>query len=762
MWHGMARLVPRHACLLRGAPRLLPLLTRIPTMRPLAGLLFLLALLTAAAPSAVAGIPNYRALLVGVSEYPHLKKDLSLDGPRNDVARMREVLVARGFPPQSIAVLADGVTGAELPTRARILAELEKLARTAKAGDYIVLLMAGHGSQQPVPVGSPYAADEPDGLFEIFLPRDVEGWGNKAGGSEGEVKNAIVDNEIRALVDRMTAAGAFVWGIFDSCHSATLVRSAGNSEVKLRQVTPADLGVPPEVLDRAVARASGAARAPAADRPRARSIGPNEGGAVFFYAAQTFEPTPEMRLPAGAPDRRSHGLFSFTIMQALEGGASMSYQQLAQQVLTRYGGMAEARATPLFSGTALQSGLLGQPFSSVRQWPVVAGAQLTLPAGALADIHEGAVFALLPTAVARDDQALGHVQVVKADATTAMLASVAHGGAPARSAADLKDGRIARLVQPALKFDFTVGVDLSACAQPCLFQEAIQRLKSPAAGAVPKAQVRWVDAGQTANLKLVAQGRRLWFTPPSMAASLACTTGDDKEKSACVERMEKTLVYLEAGSGATTDGLAAQLRPALHAASRASNLMRVATSLSSSTAAGQLKLTLHHVPAKGAESVILGANAPRLKPGDRVRIDLENTGRSALDVTVLYLDSKYGISVMYPHEAGASNRLEAGAKPQPIEIEITDSTFGTERLAVIAAEARRQGDRADYSFLAQPTLPSEVVTRGLRGDVSDAETGATNLFRDAGFAEFATRGARPSPPPSNTGMQVFSWQVVPQ
>ena len=732
-------------------------------MRSLAGLLLCASLLTAAASSWGAS-PTYRALLVGVSEYPHLKKELSLEGPRNDVARMRDVLAARGVPSQNIKVLADGVAGSELPTRSRILAELEQLARTAKRGDYIVLLMAGHGSQQPVPPGSPYAADEPDGLFEIFLPRDVEGWGNKGGGQDGEVKNAIIDNEIRALVDRMTAAGAFVWAIFDSCHSATLVRSAGNPEVKLRQVTPADLGVPPEAVDRAVARAAAAKPPTGAERPQPKPAARSgsEGGSVFFYAAQTFEPTPEMRLPAGAPDRRSHGLFTFTILQALEGGAGMSYHQLAQQVLTRYGGMAEARATPLFSGTALQSGLLGQAFSAVRQWPVGTSGPLTVQAGALADVHEGAIFAVLPSAVARTEEALGYVQVTKSDAVSSVLAPVAHAGMPERSPAELKNARIARLVQPALKFDFSVAADLSGCAKPCAFTEPVEQLRAAGTASVPGAQVRWVDSAQTAHLKLMAQGRRLWFAPPSLSGAKACATGDEKERHACMAQLEKSMVYVEAGVGASVEGLLAQLRTSLHSASRATNLMRVATTLSSTASANQLKLTLHHVPAQGAETLITGANAPSLKPGDRVRIALENVGRTSIDVTVLYMDSKYGISVMYPYEPGASNRLEAGAKAQPIEIEITDSTLGTERLAVIAAEARRQGDRTDYSFLSQPTLPSELVTRGLpgAGDESPA-SGAAQLFRDAGFAEFATRGARPAPAPtSTTGMQVFSWQVI--
>jgi hypothetical protein len=726
------------------------------SMRLIGSLLATFALVVGAAAPALANTPNYRALLVGVSEYPNLKKELWLDGPRNDVMRMREVLAARGVPAQNITVLADGVPGAELPTRRRILDELERLARTARSNDYIIVHMAGHGSQQPVPAGSPHAGDETDGLFEIFLPRDVQNWGNKASGSEGEVPNAILDHEIRTQVDRMTAAGAFVWGIFDSCHSATLVRSAGNAEVKLRQVTPADLGVPVEAMDRSTARAAASARASTPVAPKPRPAVPGQGGSVFFYAAQTFEPTPEMRLPAGAPDRRSHGLFSFTIMQALEGGAGMTYQQLGQQVLTRYGGLSEARVTPLFTGTSLQSGLMGQTVSSVKQWPLVEGTQLSIRAGSLADLNEGAVLAILPAAISRTEEAVGYVQVAKSELTSSTLAPVEHAGKPARALADLKAGKVARLVQPALKFELSVGTDLAGCASPCPFEPAIAKLKSAAPGTL-QTQVRWVDGAQTAQLKLVADGNRLWLAPPSLSGSQWCRGAD---RAACLARMDKTLVYLEAAGSATAEKLSQQLGTMLHGASRASNLMRVATSLSSTQAASQLQLSLQHVPAAGSPVEINPAQPPKLKPGDKVRVTMENKGRTAMDVTVLYLDSKYGIGAMFPDE-GASNRLEAGARLQMGDLEITDSTLGTERLAVIAAEARSKGEMANYSFLAQPTMESSVVTRSV-GASRDAGGAAADVFRDAGFAAHVTRGMpRPAAPPENTGMQVFTWQVVP-
>lgn len=710
---------------------------------------------------ATTAAPTHRALLVGVSEYPHLRKDLHLEGPRNDVIRMREALVARRVATENITVLADGVPGAELPTRERILGELDRLARTAKAGDYIVILMAGHGSQQPVPAGSPFAAEEPDGMFEVFLPRDVEGWGNRASGTEGDIKGAILDHEVRARVDRMTSAGAFVWAIFDSCHSASLVRGA--SDVKMRQVTPDELGVPKEVVDRAVARAAAARDRLAASGGspvRNRSVGPNEGGSVFFYAAQTTEPTPEMRLPAGAPDRRSHGLFSYTILQALEGGAGMTYQQLAQQVLTRYAGMSEARATPLFSGTAMHTGLLGQATTGVQQWRVqAAGERWGIAAGALAGVEEGAVFAILPSAIASLDAVIGYAEVGRADATFATLQPVAFGGVDAKPLSALRSGQVARLVRPSFKFDFVVGVDLESCEKPCAFEGPLAQLRSAGSAGVPGAKMSWVGGKDSANIRLIADGRRLWLAPPSLAAGRPCVAVSADKREACRKEMEQYVKYVDVASTTKPETVVQFLRTALHSASRATNLMRVATGLGTGVSA-DLKVTVTHIPAGRSAAPVTPSGVSRLKPGDKVQVQLENTGQRPIDVTVLYIDSGFGIEIWYP-ESGALNRLEPGAKMRPLDVDITASSFGLERLAIIAVEGRKGEESANYAFLAQPSLSSETLTRGAEGKTRDATLGE-QLFRDAGFAEFATRGAKPAPSPQNAGMQIYSWQVVPQ
>lgn len=714
-----------------------------------------------AGAGALAANVNYRALLVGVSEYPGLDAKLQLEGPRNDVTRMREVLLQRGVPAKNITVLADGVPSAKaLPTRANILGQLDQLARTATPNDYIVLHMAGHGSQEPVSPGSPFARDEPDGLFEIFLPRDVGAWQNLPNGQGGAIRNAIIDHEIRAAVDRMTAAGAFVWGIFDACHSATLVRSAGpaNDEMRMRQVLPQDLGVPLEAMDRASARPAPVAvttAAAAAPAPLPASGGAR-GGSVFFYAAQTSEPTPEMRLPAGHPNRTSHGLFSFTMMQALEGGAGMTYRQLSQYVLTRYGGMNEARVTPLFSGTALDSAVMGQDAAPVRQWRLTEARDLTVGAGALAGLEEGAVLAILPTAIAATTEALGYAQVTKTELHAARLEPVAYGDAPAKTSAELKAGTVARLVRPAVKFSLAVGTDLSRCAKPCAFDGPLAKLRDARSGvAAMGAQVQWVAPGQSADLRLTAIGNRLWLMPPTLSGQQACATlADANRKATCEAQLERSVTSITLAPTATADNAAEAIGRALHAAARSANLMRIASALAASPVSAQIRTTIQITGKNGRKTPYTPGQVPRVEDGDKLVVTLENTGRTSADVTALYLDSHYGVTALFPRGMGASNRLEPAAADS-FELEITSETLGLERLAVIAVEAEKKSERADFSYLAQPTLASQTVTRG-----TGADTEGDALFRDAGFAEYATRGGRPAAVSARTGMQVFSWQVV--
>jgi len=319
-------------------------------LRPLAGGVLVLVPALALAVTVVGGPPSRaadsggdtHALLVGVSEYPNLPSILHLEGPRNDVAMWHDLLLARGVPGAQIAVLADGVDGAELPTRAAILAALDGLAQTVGPSDDVFLLMAGHGSQQLQ--GAIGDTTEADGLDEIFLPYDAGRWNGQA----GMVENAIVDDEFGAAIDALRATGAFVWVVFDACHSGTMDRGADPDtpvEERDRGIEPVVLGVP---LDDVVLGAGdlveGTMDAPADDLP---------GGLVAFYAAQSWERAPEKLYRDANGDRAFFGLFSRTLADTLAANPSTTFADLIGAVQAHYVDQGRDGPTPLAQGSAL-------------------------------------------------------------------------------------------------------------------------------------------------------------------------------------------------------------------------------------------------------------------------------------------------------------------------------------------------------------------------------------------------------------------------
>lgn len=699
------------------------------------------------AVGAAARAAEMKALVVAVSEYPRLEASYQLEGPRNDAIRLRDLLARRGFTPASIVTLADGVPGANgLPTRARIMSELADLARGAQPGDYVLLYFAGHGSQQPADRSTPEGRDETDGLHEIFLPRDVGAWTGSAKGRA--VENAIVNYELRAAVDRITAKGAFVWGVFDACHSATLVRGETEPGVRFRYVPPAALGI-----DAPTMNAAGAARTrgePRAETPlREAAAGASRNRSVFFYATQTRELAPEMPLPRGHPDRKSYGLFGFTVMQALESGVPMTYRQLGQYVLTQYGAMNQIGVTPLYSGTALDMPVLMQKAPVVQQWKLQRGAELTLQAGALNRVSEGALLAVLPSATAKTDEAIGYLRATRVALTTATVTPVAHAGKPALAPDRLPDGAFARLVEPGAQYQLRVYADAATpqTAASAVVQQAVERLRREG---VPGAQVQWAAARDAADLTLRIDGERLLLLPPAAVAAPGGLKAD-------VGSLEISAPNARADEAAAD--LAVRLGTALHAVARATNLMRIATQLAApSRAASALEVRLALVSSGGKPRPMTAEQVPAMRPGDKVRVGLRNKGSVALDVTMLYLDARFGVGVLYP-APGASNRLEPGAEVRDFDVDINDATTGIERMMVVAVEAAGLEERADFSFLAQPPLAQAAAREAAR--TRGAESDALQAFRDAGFAEFTTRGGSVAPktPAARTSTQVFTLRV---
>lgn len=278
-----------------------------------------------------------RAILVGVSEYPAASRAKSLQGPKNDVVLMHDVLRQRGFREEQIKILADHVPDPALaqtaiaPERANIMHALDDAAEQARPGDIIIISLSGHGSRQPAESNGIGADLHQDGRDEIFLPIDIGRWEQEI----GSVKNAIVDREIAAITKRIRSRGAFVWLIIDACYSGHMDRAAGAGYVAARGVDPEDLGIPRINSTRP------------ADQTREITWLNSQSGAdldrsgiVAFLAAQEDQKAVEAafpRLPSESTQRRQiDGMLTFYLAVALARHPTATFMDLAQAVIAGY------------------------------------------------------------------------------------------------------------------------------------------------------------------------------------------------------------------------------------------------------------------------------------------------------------------------------------------------------------------------------------------------------------------------------------------
>ena len=186
---------------------------------------------------------------MAVTAYPNLGPKASLVGPNHDAALVRDYLISNApvkFDGSHVTLLADGLDGAKSsPTHENILAALKQVADNAVRDDFVYLHFSGHGAQQP-------AIDpktETDGLDEIFLPADTSKWADQSKG----VPNALMDDEIGSALDAIRDKGAFVWIIFDACHSGDATRDIVPAGEFDRKLDFDELGIPGQAVQAAKA-----------------------------------------------------------------------------------------------------------------------------------------------------------------------------------------------------------------------------------------------------------------------------------------------------------------------------------------------------------------------------------------------------------------------------------------------------------------------------------------------------------------------------
>ena len=536
------------------------------------------------------------ALLVGVSQYPALGEDYQLRGPRNDVLLMKEVLVQRGLDPAHVHILADGVEGAGLPTRAAIL------------GALIDRLVA-------------------KGVF-VWLVADTC--------TAGTIERGALPDQIRYRGIAAAALG-----------------------VPMSAVGPDRSGRAPDTWQAAsfnveVSARAGAARGSESGRAD-QGAGP-AGGYVVFSAAHAGEPESELPLPAQAADARPYGLFTWHLAEALaathQAGRAGSYRRLAERVLQGYASLTQPN--PLFDGPGRDAPVFGTDphgtVGAVLQWPIVkktVPAGIHLPVGRLAQIGSGSRLALLAKPDDETANALGIAEVSSAQDLSAELRTIAADGKPALEADAIPADSYARLVHQAIDFEVRVArpaLPADADAAERAAAELIERLAAqPTAEGI---QLHWVAPGEAAEI-------RLGFTPRDSAQ---CRVGDGTAKRQAALlwvargdggiRCDGPTNNISIERGGPPAEFENKLRDTLQRIGKVLNLNRVAERLASAAMGGKLKVDLRYRPKGSDEDCDRGATP--LTPdgiatpwiGDRACLDIKNVGEAPVDINIFFVDGR--------------------------------------------------------------------------------------------------------------------------
>ncbi|HEV7255983.1 MAG TPA: caspase family protein [Mesorhizobium sp.] len=699
------------------------------------------------------------AVLVAVTAYPNLPPKAALIGPNHDAALVRDYLLnaaPQRFEPANVAVLADGLEGAKAsPTHAAILGELKSVAEKAGRGDFVYLHFSGHGAQQPA---AGEGGDETDGLDEIFLPADTSKWADQTKG----VPNALADDEIAGALKAIRDKGAFVWVVFDACHSGTATRDVvlGDGGETERKVAFETLGIPESAMAGAggeEAGTRGIGGEGAGERQAAFAVEPGpvapgavepqsaepltSGGMVAFFAAQTVETTPEMPLPKGAADATKYGLFTYTIFSKLAERPNITYRQLGHAVLQQYAADARQRPTPLFEGDldAKVWGMEGQEVA--MQWPLDAKAG-TVPAGTLHRLAPGAKLAVLPSPASDISEAIAYVEVKQAKNLSSKVAPVAWEGKSTVKLADLPERAYARLVEIEVDYKLRVAKPQGeAAGEVALVAAALEKL---AAAEDKGFRVELVEADEPADLRLAvlpanevvpAEGEApaLFLLPPS------------GEIDASGGNVPPRVVIDKADPARLEKGLEDNLRTVF----RAVGLSRLAAATDYSPEDFSVSFEVLREGSEPGEPLD-GSEVPVVNPGDEVHVRAANNSNKIIDINVLYVGSDWSISHM------AAERLVPGASLDEGLLAFTDSSFGTERMIAVLTEAPPQSEIEDLSFLAQPGVPA--LTRAVGED-----EGFGGMLADLGLAA-STRAAAKLAPKGGAkgGVMIFSVETRPK
>ncbi len=687
------------------------------------------------------GQPNVRALLVGCTDYNHPGIP-DLAGPANDVQLFRDLLTGPKFRVADNHHTIMELVGAAA-TRENITSRIQHLADTAREGEHIVILLAGHGARQ-----QDDGDDEVDGLDEVFCPVDIN-YDDEIGSIDS---GGITDDEIGQWLSQMTSKGARVWLIADSCHNGTLTRGEVGSSDQIAR----GLG------------SSTMSRGPGGGLSREVHDRPMEG-VVAFYAAPPAMKTFEKKI-----DGKAYGIFSRTLCSVIRNSNErLTYRRLLQKVQAEYDRNGWRSPTPQLESDSTESGdtiLLGDTQLKGSDLRVVAQTDdgYLLNAGQLRGVTPGTILGVYGSA--EDKKPTGFVQVTESSATRSTVRPLAFQGLQWKDDQSVPlDGFcvIARSGMELKRLTVAVGqYSQNTVARPDrqpltadVRDYWTQVLRESLTGNEQQAQlVEVVDSPANAD----------WVLRPATPNSrhvVYLFPKDGFEQQAA----EESVLMSPAGEEQVKTWLSTRL-PDI---ARSCNLIGIAAA-ENGEADDQLPLVveLRRVRDKHDNTgrPFEPASDPTLQPdctlasGEKVGVFIRNPNPFAVNATVLFIDGQLHTTACFPQQGLTGNQLapagKTGDRVMATKLGIDDETPGVERVVTIATRAV-PGEPHDFTFLASAT-ERDATTRSGGGPGS---SGFEKLLSTAVTHPTGTRSGPLADPQysqlEDHAINVISWTTIP-
>jgi len=181
---------------------------------PVRGMVLMLIMVSAVLRPGAAGAETH-ALLIGVRSY----STSPLQGPKNDVEALHELLVGRwGVPEGNVTELVD-----EQADKSAVLAAIDAISGRTEAGDHVLIYFSGHGTSAYDPHLLPGVKKEikqDSGALVAY----------RGPGDDFEQSLIIGSRDLRPRFDKLDRAGRHVLLVLDSCFSGLAYKGGGALE----------------------------------------------------------------------------------------------------------------------------------------------------------------------------------------------------------------------------------------------------------------------------------------------------------------------------------------------------------------------------------------------------------------------------------------------------------------------------------------------------------------------------------------------------